>query len=492
MLHSLWRTKPITSETEEDESSGLKRVFGPWQLIALGVGVTIGAGLFSLTGIAAGQYAGPAVTLSFLIAALACSFAGLCYAELAGMIPASGSAYSYAYASMGEFAAWTIGWDLILEFTVNASAVASSWAGYLNSLLNGWGLSIDPRLLSSPLLLVRTADGHMVHGWLNAPSVFIVFAVMFMLMSGTSGSSKVNTLIVLLKLAIIIGVIALCVPVLKASNYHPFIPANTGRFGQFGASGLLRAAALIFFSYIGFEIVSTVAKDTRDPQKNIPIGILGTLFVCAVIYAVFSFILVGVVNYRALANDPNPVATAMDAIHMPWMAQVMKLGITIGYIAGIYGLMLGQSRVAMAMSEDGLLPAIFAKVNPRTQTPNFSYFVTASLTAVLTAFLPLEMLGNMTSIGTLLAFIIVCIGVMALRLKAPELPRRFWVPGGTFLVPCLGILSCGIVMFSMDGRTWLQLVLWLLVGVIVYFAYARPHSHLHLASLAEETARKLK
>lgn len=477
MKTPFWRTKPIVAKNEE--SSGLRRVLGPWQLIALGVGVTIGAGLFSLTGVAAGQYAGPAVTLSFLIAALACAFAGLCYAELAGMIPAAGSAYTYAYTAMGEGIAWIIGWDLILEYTVNASAVASSWSGYFASLLRGWGITIDPRLLYAPGTMVTLPNGHTVSAWLNAPSIFIMCAVTLLLMRGTNESSRINVAIVILKLLIIASVTFVCLPHINMSHFQPIIPPNDGTFGHFGVSGMMRAAGMIFFAYIGFDIVSTAAQDSQNPQRNIPVGILGSLAICAIIYAVFSFVIVGVVDYHHMAHDANPVATVMDSLHIPWFSSVIKLGITIGYISVIYGLLMGQSRVSLAMAQDGLIPTLFSRLNARSKTPWSSHIITAIIGSLLSALLPIDILGKMTSIGTLLAFIIVCAGVMVLRIRAPQAPRRFRAPGGTLTVPLLGIISCGAVILSMDGMTWLRLLCWLALGMLIYVFYGIRHSRLN-------------
>ncbi|WP_418610117.1 APC family permease [Gluconobacter cerinus] len=473
MTNPLWRTKPVSSAASDN--TGLKRVLGPWHLIALGVGVTIGAGLFSLTGVAAGQNAGPAVTLSYLIAALACGFAGLCYGELAGMIPSGGSAYSYAYASMGELIAWIIGWDLVLEYTVGAAAVASSWSGYVSSLLSGWGITIDPRLLATPMTPVTLADGSVVSAWFNFPAVLAIWVVTALLMRGVSQSAAVNNVIVVIKLAVIALVLVFCIPHIKLANYHPYIPPNDGTFGHFGFSGVMRAAGMAFFAYLGFDIVSTTAQDSKNPARDIPVGIIGSLLICGVVYAVFSAVLTGVVNYKVMANDPSPVATAIDAAGAPWLASLVKLGITVGYVSVLFGLLLGQARVFLAMSHDGLLPKVFAKLNTRTHTPWTSHLCFAALTSVLTAVLPIGELGNMTSIGTLLAFIIVCVGVPLLRMKEPQAPRLFRVPGGP-IIPVLGVLSCGAVMVSLDMLTWVRLVVWLVIGLAIYFCYGVRHS----------------
>ncbi|MCX5615682.1 amino acid permease [Bombella sp. TMW 2.2559] len=476
MRRPFWRTKPISRTAVPN--MGLRRVLGPWQLIALGVGVTVGAGLFSMTGVAAGQYAGPAVTLSFMIAAIACAFAGLCYAELAGMIPEAGSAYTYAYTSMGEGIAWIIGWDLILEYTVNASTVASSWSGYFGTLLHQIGIPLDPRLLAPTGASIMMPDGQFVRAWFNAPAVFIIFAVTGLLMYGTRGSSKINMAIVALKLLIIGSVTAICLPHIKAANLHPFIPTNTGQFGSFGPSGVMRAAGLIFFAYIGFDIVSTAAQDSHNPQRNIPLSVLGSLVLAAIIYAIFSFVIVGVVNYRAMLHDPNPVATVLHSLHIPWFSALITFGIALGYVSVIYGLLMGQSRVCLSMAKDGLLPPLFEKLNERSRTPWSSHIITAVVASIMAACLPIDILGKMTSIGTLLAFIIVCFGVMFLRLRQPDAVRRFRTPGGPFLVPILGVLSCGAVMLSMDLMTWIRLALWLVIGMGVYACYGLHRSRL--------------
>lgn len=482
MTISIWRTKTITDTSKAPSQTALKRTMGPWQLMALGIGVTVGAGLFSLTGVAAGQHAGPAVVISFIIAGIACGFAGLCYTELAGMLPVSGSAYSYAYSSMGELVAWIIGWDLILEYTVAAAAVASSWSGYFASLLRGWGIQIDPRLLAPPMTPVTLSDGHVVHAWFNAPSVFILCIVTAILMRGTSESSVINTIIVAIKLLIVAVVTLVCLPHVQTSNFQPFIPPNEGHFGRFGFSGIMQAASMIFFAYIGFDTVSTAAQDSKSPQRDLPLSLIGSLLICTLIYVVFSSILVGTVNFRLLANDPNPVATVIDHVHIPILSTFVKLGIALGYMSVIYGMMLGQSRVALAMAQDGLIPSCFATLHKRRKAPWTAHIITACASCLLAAFLPINILGSMTSIGTLLAFVIVSIGVMVLRYTAPHATRRFRVPGGNILIPLLGTLACLVVMFSMDILTWERLIIWLVIGLIIYSVYGYRHSFLNHSS----------
>ncbi|GBR49865.1 amino acid transporter [Neokomagataea thailandica NBRC 106555] len=477
MSSPLWRKKPIQSDPSSN--SGLKRVLGRWQLIALGVGVTIGAGLFSLTGVAAGQNAGPGVTLSYIIAAITCGFAGLCYGELASMMPSGGSAYTYSYAAFGEIIAWMIGWDLVLEYTIGAAAVASSWSGYVTSLLNDWGLYIDPRLLAPPMTPVHLANGDVVPAWFNAPAVFILLVVTALLMRGMSESTKINNVLVFVKVAVIVLVVAMCAKYINTANYHPFIPHNQGDFGQFGFSGVMRAAGMAFFAYIGFDIISTTAQDSKNPSKDLPVAMIATLLICAVVYAGFSLVLTGVVNYQKLANDPSPVATVVNIAHAGWLNNFVKMGISAGYISVIFGLLLGQARVFLVMSRDGLLPHIFSKLHHKTHTPWTSHLMFFVITSIFAAVLPIGELGSMTSIGTIFAFVLVCIGVPVLRLRAPDAERRFRVPGG-MIVPILGTVFCGVSMASLDKMTWIRLLIWLVFGLVVYAFYGKKHSALSL------------
>ncbi|MFT8718219.1 amino acid permease [Acetobacter sp.] len=469
---SLFRRKPLT-DTPAD--SGLKRVLGPGSLIALGIGATIGAGLFSLTGIAAGDNAGPAVTLSYIIAAIACGFAGLCYSELASMIPVAGSAYSYAYVTMGEVIAWIIGWDLVLEYAVGAATVSVSWSGYVTSLLSGWGIHLPARFTASPFQTVQLPDGSSASGIANLPAALIIVLISMLLIRGTSQSARVNAVIVAIKLSVIVAFIGFGIPWIDTTNYHPFIPPNAGEFGHFGFSGVMRAAGTIFFAYIGFDALSTAAQETKNPKRDVPIGILGSLIVCASAYVLFSFVLTGIVNYADMAGDPAPVATAIDRTGITWLQIAIKLGIICGFTSVLLVLLLGQSRVFFAMSRDGLLPPLFSRTHARFHTPWLCNLFFMILTGVLAAFLPIAELGHMTSIGTLLAFTIVCAGVMILRHQEPERERGFRVPGN-YIIPVLGILSCLVVMVSLDILTWIRLIVWLVIGMGVYFAYGRRKS----------------
>ncbi|MFT9258868.1 MAG: amino acid permease [Acetobacter sp.] len=458
-------------------AQGLKRVLGPGSLIALGVGTTIGAGLFSLTGIAAAENAGPAVVLSFIIAGIACGFAGLCYSELASMIPIAGSAYTYAYVTLGELMAWIIGWDLVLEYAVGAATVAVSWSRYVASLLGTWGIVLPPRLTASPFESVQLADGSMTHGLANLPAMVVICAISWVLIRGISQSAIVSIVIVTIKLLVILAFIGFGLGYINPANYHPFIPPNEGTFGHFGISGVMRAAGTIFFAYVGFDAVSTTAQETKNPARDMPIGLLGSLLVCTLAYVAFSFVMTGLVNYRDMIGDAAPVATAINHTPYHWLQVAVKIGIICGFTSVLLGVLLGQSRVFFAMSRDGLLPPVFSITHPRFQTPWLSNLFFMVLTSLLSAFLPISDLGHMASIGTLLAFVLVCAGVIVLRRKAPDAPRAFRVPGGD-IVPVLGILSCGSVMIFLDHLTWLRLIGWLALGMLIYMLYGRKHSKL--------------
>ncbi|TLU72590.1 amino acid permease [Lichenicoccus roseus] len=474
---SLWRRKSIESLQTTDDGHALRRVLGPVNLVLLGIGCTIGAGLFSLTGIAASENAGPAVVISYLVAAIGCGFAGLCYSELSSMIPIAGSAYTYAYATLGELVAWIIGWDLVLEYAVGAATVAVSWSRYVNSLLRDFGIYLPPRLLASPFETVKLADGTTAPGLMNLPAVFVIVAISMLLIRGISESARVNAVIVVIKVAVILAVIGFGIPYINTANYTPFIPPNDGTFGHFGYSGIMRAAGTIFFAYVGFDAVSTAAQETRNPSRDMPIGILGSLVVCSLAYVAFSFVLTGLVNYKAMLNDAAPVASAIDVTPYHFLKELVKFGIICGFTSVMLVLLLGQSRVFYAMSRDGLLPGFFSDIHPTWRTPWRSNLLFMGLTGVLCAFLPISELGHMTSIGTLLAFVIVCGGVLVLRRRDPDRPRAFRVAGGP-IVPVLGILSCLALMASLDGLTWIRLFVWLAIGFVIYFGYSRKHARI--------------
>lgn len=479
-MSNLWRTKPLNqllAEAEESEK-GLKKTLSSGALVALGIGAIIGAGLFSITGIAAANYAGPGIMISFIIAALGCAFAGLCYAEFASMIPVAGSAYTYSYATMGEFIAWIIGWDLVLEYAVGAATVASSWSGYLGKLFHSFGVNLPEQLLMTPFDVSSSG----VAGLINLPAVFIVVVMSLVLIKGTSESAWVNTAIVILKVAIVLIFIFVGFKYVKAENLTPLIPENTGKFGEYGWSGIIRAAAVVFFAYIGFDAVSTAAQETKNPKKAMPIGIMGSLLICTVLYIAFAYVMVGVVHYKEFtagggSDHLAPVAIAIDAMgsvingqmvpEYPWLNTSIIIAILLGYASVILVMLMGQSRVFYSMSHDGLLPKVFSEIHSKFRTPfksNIFFLVFVSLFA---AFIPGRVVGEMTSIGTLFAFILVCIGVLVMRKTQPDAPRAFKTPLVP-LVPILGVLTCFGMMAFLPFDTWIRLVIWMMIGLDVY------------------------
>jgi len=480
---SLFVRKPMAalmSEAQETGSHTLKKTLGAWGLIALGIGAIIGAGLFSITGMAAANHAGPAITLSFIVAALGCLFAGLCYAEFASMIPVAGSAYTYSYATMGEFIAWIIGWDLVLEYAVGAATVGISWSRYLIRFLEGFDIHLPASLTVGPW------DG----GIINLPAVFIIVLMSLLLMKGTKESAFVNAIIVGLKIAVVIIFIGLGWKYINNTNYDPYIPDNTGTFGEFGFSGIIRAAAIVFFAYIGFDAVSTAAQEAKNPKRDMPIGILGSLLICTILYILFAHVMTGVTSYTTFAGKDGiaPVAIAID--HMgttdatgvvrpdyPWLNRAIIVAILAGYASVILVMLMGQSRVFFSMSKDGLIPRVFSAVNPKTQTPAKSNLLFMLFVSLFAAFVPARVVGEMTSIGTLFAFILVCIGVWVMRNKMPDLPRAFKTPLVP-LVPILGIVTCLFMMVFLPMDTWIRLLVWMLIGMDIYLAYGAKNSHL--------------
>src|SRR5688572_6611105 len=480
---SLFVRKPMAalmSEAHDTGSHTLRRTLGAGGLIALGIGAIIGAGLFSITGMAAANHAGPAITISFVVAALGCLFAGLCYAEFASMIPVAGSAYTYSYATMGEFIAWIIGWDLVLEYAVGAATVGISWSRYLVRFLEGFDVHLPASLTLGPW------DG----GIINLPAVFIIVLMSLLLIKGTKESAFVNGLIVTLKVAVVLIFIFLGWKYINNDNYNPYIPDNNGTFGEFGFSGIIRAAAIVFFAYIGFDAVSTAAQEAKNPKRDMPIGILGSLAICTILYILFAHVMTGVTSYTSFAGKDGiaPVAVAID--HMgtpdangvvkpdyPWLNRAILVAILAGYASVILVMLMGQSRVFFSMSKDGLIPKIFSAVNPKTQTPAKSNLLFMLFVSAFAAFVPARVVGEMTSIGTLFAFILVCIGVWVMRKKMPELPRAFRTPMVP-LVPILGIATCLFMMVFLPMDTWIRLLVWMLIGLDIYLVYGARHSHL--------------
>jgi APA family basic amino acid/polyamine antiporter len=513
-MSKLLITKPldmILSEASETGEHSLKRALGATNLITLGIGAIIGAGIFVLTGSAAAQYAGPAIVLSFVVAGIGCAFAGLCYSEFASLIPIAGSAYTYGYATLGEFFAWIIGWDLILEYAFGAATVASGWSGYLNSFLQDWGIRIPPQLTATPntdlvfyngrwgmlttVLPTLKANGVDPNTLQHATGVFNLVAfiaivlVTAILVIGIKESANFNSAIVIVKVAIVLVFIGIAARYVlqhtdvAMANWRPFIPPNAGEFGKYGWTGIGRAAGVIFFAYIGFDAVSTAAQEAKNPKKDMPIGILGSLAICTVLYILVAGLLTGVVPYTAL-NVGDPVAVGIDATGVGWGSVLVKLGAIAGLGSVMVVMLLGQSRVFYSMSRDGLLPEWAGKVHPRFRTPYISSITVGIFVAIFASFIPIGILGELVSIGTLLAFIIVCAGVWILRRRRPELHRPFrtpWVP----VVPILGIVVSALMMLSLPFDTWLRLVVWLIFGMMVYFFYGRKHSRVQEAARME-------
>ena len=480
---SLFVRKPMAAlmhEAQETGSYTLKRTLGATGLVALGIGAIIGAGLFSITGMAAANHAGPAITISFVVAALGCLFAGLCYAEFASMIPVAGSAYTYSYATMGEFIAWIIGWDLVLEYAVGAATVGISWSRYFVKFFEGFNIHFPQQLILGPW------DG----GIINLPAVFIIVLMSSLLIKGTKESAFVNALIVALKVTVVIVFIFLGWSYINNSNYTPYIPDNTGKFGEFGFSGIIRAAAIVFFAYIGFDAVSTAAQEAKNPKKDMPWGILGSLAICTVLYILFAHVMTGVTSYTTFAGKDGiaPVAVAIEhmgkpdaagVIHpdYPWLNRAIVVAILAGYASVILVMLMGQSRVFFSMSKDGLIPKIFSSVNPKTQTPARNNLLFMLFVSAFAAFVPARVVGEMTSIGTLFAFILVCIGIWVMRKKMPELPRAFKTPMVP-LVPLLGIVTCLFMMVFLPMDTWIRLLVWMLIGLDIYLVYGAKNSKL--------------
>ena len=470
----MFARKSMASLQAEADAGTLHRALGPVHLTALGIGAVIGAGIFVLTGQVAAEYAGPGVVLSFVLAGLACAFAGLCYAEFASMIPVAGSAYTYAYATLGELFAWIIGWDLILEYAVSASTVAVGWSGYLASLLGGWGIHIPPHLLAPPGSTITMSDGSVVSGLVNLPAMLIVLLLTALLIVGIRESARANAIIVAIKLVVIVVFIAVGVQFVAPDNLSPLVPANTGEFGSYGWSGILRGAGVIFFAYIGFDAVSTAAQEARNPQRDLPIGILLSLGICTLLYIAVALVLVGVVPFDRL-GVPDPIAVGVDAMGIAWLSPVVKLGALAGLSSVILVQLLGQSRIFFAMSRDGLLPNAFARVHTRFKTPYLNTAIIGLAVAFVASIAPLNVLAELVSIGTLLAFVMVCAGVLVLRRTAPHAARPFRVPFSPW-IPMLGILFCVYLMVGLPGSTWLRLAGWLALGLVIYVLYGRRNA----------------
>ena len=487
---NLWATKSISAlraEADRSGEGGLQRTLGRGGLLAIGIGGIIGAGIFVLTGQAAALHAGPAVPISMILVGIACAFAGLCYAEMASAVPVAGSAYTYTYATMGELVAWIIGWDLVLEYAAGASTVAVGWSGHFVSLLRLFGIELPAGLTNSPTVWCTAAnvtDGlagcarrglNFTGALVNLPAVLIVAIISTILVVGIKESSRVNNVIVIIKVAIVLLVAATGLFYINPDNWTPFIAPNTGEWGTFGWSGVLRGAGLVFFAYIGFDAVSTAAQEAKDPQRDMPFGILGSLAICTVLYVVVSAVLTGMVPYIEL-NNAAPTSYALEKVGAPYIIRLLvDIGAVLGLASVVLVMLLGQSRVFYSMSRDGLLGQWAGKVHPKFRTPYLSSIYTGIVVAIAAGALPLQLLGQLVNIGTLLAFMLVCAGVWILRNKRPDLERPFRTPLMPF-VPIMGILCCFGLMLTLPGDTWIRLLVWLLIGFVIYFGYGRRHS----------------
>jgi basic amino acid/polyamine antiporter, APA family len=491
---SIFATKTIEQIKEEQlggGSGGLQRVLGPWQLTMLGVGAIIGTGIFVLTGQAAAANAGPAIVISMVVAGLTSVLAALCYSEFASTVPVAGSAYTYAYATLGEFVAWVIGWDLILEYALGAATVAVGWSGILVTLLTQIGLSFPAALSAAPGTLVPVPGGDPVTAVLNLPAIVVTILVTALLIFGVSEAASVNGVIVVTKVAVLLIVIAAGAVFIETANWHPFIPPNSGTFGEYGWSGILRGAGVIFFAYIGFDAVSTSAQEARNPQRDMPRGILGSLAICTLLFVVVSGVMVGLVPYKSMLNQAAPLVLATEAaaeksVGTPWQGtmSVVRILVTVGGLAALSSvmvvMMLAQPRIFLSMSKDGLLPPWAGRVHPRFHTPHISTLVTGAVVALAAGLTPIGTLGSLVSIGTLMAFVIVSVGIIVLRRTRPDLPRPFRMPW----VPVLPLLSAAvslILMLGLPRATWERLIIWMALGMLVYVAYGYRHSRLRAA-----------
>jgi len=477
---SLFRRKSIAAlEAEARDEHGLRRVLGPVHLTLLGVGGIIGTGIFVLTGTVAAQNAGPAVTISFVLAGFASVFAALCYSEFAALVPVAGSAYTYGYATLGELFAWIIGWDLILEYAFAGSTVAVGWSGYVVSFLSHLGLDVPARFSAARGTVVTLADGGTVTALFNLPAVLIILLVTVMLVVGIKESARFNNLIVFVKVGVILLFLAFGAQAVDPANWHPFIPPNTGSREHFGVSGIVAGAGIVFFAYIGFDAVSTAAQEAKNPKRDMPIGILGSLAICTVLYLAVSAVATGVLPYAQL-DVPDPIAKVADAAGLGWMTRLVELGAIAGLSSVMLVQLMAQARVFWSMSRDGLLPPVVKRIHPRFGTPWITQIVIGAAVAIPAGFLTVREAASLVSIGTLLAFVIVCSAVLVLRIREPSLGRPFRVPA-VWLVAPAGILACLYLMYFLPLRTWLRLLFWLALGFVVYFGYGRRHSKLAAA-----------
>jgi APA family basic amino acid/polyamine antiporter len=461
-------------ENPNDEGD-LKRSLGPIHLISLGIGCIIGAGIFVLTGQAAATFAGPGVVFSFAIAGLGCLFAGLCYSEFASMIPVAGSAYTYTYATLGKFVAWIIGWNLVLEYLAASSTVAVGWSGYFNDFMSHLGYPIPAMFNGAPIAMQGFNHFVTTGSLINLPAVLLVAFISTILVIGVTASANFNNAMVAIKLTIVLVVIFACYSYIVPANHVPFVPPSTGEIGHFGWTGVFRATGVLFFSYIGFDAVSVAAQEAKNPQRDIPLGMLGSLIICTGLYMVMSYVLTGIAPYQTL-NVAHPVSKAVEALPgTAWLTQYVNIGAVVGLASVVLVLLLAQSRIFYAMGRDGMIPPAFHKIHPRFRTPYKSSIITGIFSAILAGFLPLDILGQLVSIGTLAAFAIVCVGVMVLRIRAPHAKRPFKTPLVWITAP-LGIMMCLFMMGFLPLDTWLRLAVWTAIGLVIYYLYSSKHA----------------
>lgn len=457
------------------EEHELKRALGPFSLIALGIGSIIGAGIFVITGTAAALHAGPAVMLSFVVSGFGSLFAGLCYAEFAAMIPVAGSAYSYSYATMGRWVAWFIGWNLVLEYLVAASTVSVGWSGYFTRLLGDFGITLPAAFSNAPLTFSSAHQIVFTGAIINLPAIALIVFLTTFLVVGVRESARFNGLMVLTKVVVVIMVIVYGISFIKPANLTPFIPPNTGSFGSFGWSGILAGAGMVFFAYIGFDAVSVAAQEAKNPQRDMPIGILGSLFICTVLYILMALVLTGIAPYKTL-NVAYPVSFAVSKVPaLAWLTIIVNFGATVGLASVVFVSLYGQSRIFFSMSRDGFIPKLFSSIHPRFKTPHRGTIITGAFAMVLAGLLPLDILGELVSIGTLAAFTVVCLGVMILRVRSPRAKRPFRTPYVWFVAPA-GMVVCGAMMYGLPTDTWLRLAGWTVFGFAIFFLYGIWHT----------------